>query len=274
MATNADEVVVDDDKEVTEDDLRNLKYGDDGVETTEVEDDPTTTDEDAEESDETSEEDGQTDDQATEDEEQSDSTDFVKEFPNIKGDTPEEYAKNLEKAYQESTKEALRLKGIAEAPPTAPAATEEDDTTEVDLNDPLQLWAKQELDKSITTAYTAFSKEYPQVTEPAEYTKFTREVAALSATIMSSQKRLASPEELYSKAAVILGWEKNTEPTEKERLAMALKNANGSSKLPSGPGGKPSPKSKVTDSMIKINRMMYPGKTDDEIRKELEPYVN
>src|SRR3954471_15699245 len=115
--------VVDDDKIVTEDDLRALKYPDEDVETLKEEDEPSEDDDANDESDETSEEDDKIDDQATEDEETPPA--FVKEFDYIKGDTPEEYAKNLEAAYKNSSSEALRLKGeldkTHQAPATAPA---------------------------------------------------------------------------------------------------------------------------------------------------------
>lgn len=260
-ATNADATtVVDDNKPVTEEDLRALKYGADGVEVSEETDEPTTTEETEEESTESEEE------QSTED-----APSFVKEFPQIKGDTPEEYAKNLEEAYRNSSSEALRLKGLAEAP----KIIETEETTE-DLSTtsqtPLELWAGQQLDKSIKDAFSTFSKEYTQVEDPVEYERFTKRVATLSKTILQDEGRLAEPSDLYSTAAASLGWEKVTAPTSKEKLDMALKDTSSTSK-PSTSGAKPPAKSKVSDAMMRMNRNMYPGKTDEQIRKELEPYV-
>lgn len=260
MATNADPAV--DDSKTTEEDLRNLKYGDAGVENSKEQDEPAGTEETAEESDK-SEEDGQTEDQ-TEEESQDDSQ-FVKELPNIGGNTVEEYARNLEKAYQNSTTEALRLKGLADQ------AQKTEDKEEIDISNPLNLYAKQKMDEEIKTAFTSFSKDYSQVNDPAEYNKFTSKVAILSRTIMESESRLASPEELYSTAAVILGWDKESAPTNKEKIGMAVKNTAAVSKTSSAV--KQTSKSKVTDEMIAVNRTMYPGKTDAQIREELEPYV-
>ena len=272
MATNAEDQVADDNKEVTEDDLRSLKYNDDGVETSQEEDEPAEDTEDGEESEDT----GEDSDVDSEEDEQSDSSDkpsFVKEFQNIKGDTPEEYAKNLEEAYKNSTAEALRLKGIADAPPTAPEQVKQvtEDDKDV-LTSPLELYAQQQLDREIADAYTKFQINYPQVTDPVDYNKFTVEVATLSNTIYTSQKRLASPDELYEKAAIILGWEKESVPSSKDKLGIAVKTNTASPKTTSAvPKG--SSKSKVTDVMIRVNRAMYPGKSDADIRKELEPYV-
>ena len=274
MATNAEDPAVDDSKEVTEDDLRSLKYDDAGVETSKEEDEPA---EDTEDETEESEDTGDDSDVESEDDDQSDSSEepsFVKEFPNIKGDTPEEYAKNLEEAYKNSTAEAMRLKGIADAPPTAPEQVKqvtEDDDKDVSAS-PLELYAQQQLDREIADAYTKFQVDYPQVTDPVEYNKFTVEVATLSNTIYTSQKRLASPDELYEKAAIILGWEKESALSSKDKLDIAVKTNTASPKITSA-APKGTNKSKVTDEMIRVNRAMYPGKSDADIRKELEPFV-
>lgn len=277
MATNAD-AVVDDDKQVTEEDLRELKYGKDDVETSEEADETDDTEETEEDSEETGDDDGQTDDDTEDDESEEESTDdsdddtsdFVKEFPNIKGDTPEEYAKNLEAAYKNSTAEFQRLR--SETAASGDSDDSKDKSTTVDTSDPIALFMKQKMDEEIQTAFTDFGKEYTQVNDQTEYNKFTVEVATLSQTILQSQKRLASPAELYQKAAVILGWEPQSKPNSKEKMGMALKDKAASTKSSSS-NGKGVSKSKVTDAMVRVNRMMYPGKSDDEIRKELEPYV-
>lgn len=274
MATNA-EPVVDDDKPVTEDDLRALKYPDEGVDGESQDDTSETTDETEEESTaaETSDE-TESGDEATEEAETSEA--FTKEFSNIQGDTPEEYARNLEIAYRNSTAEALRLKGLADAKQVEGAAAATvadviaDDAGTIDVTDPTALYMKQKMDEEITKAYTDFSKDYPQVSETTDYTKFTKTVAQLSRTIIDSEKRLAPPSELYSKAAIILGWEKDT-VTAADKLGNALKNNAASGKTATST--KSTPKSKVTEAMIAVNRRMYPGKTDSEIREELEEYV-
>lgn len=126
------------------------------------------------------------------------------------------------------------------------------------------------MDEEISSAFADFSKNFPQVKDQSEYDKFTHEVSILSQTILNSQKRLASPKELYSKAAVILGWEPDV-TTGKDKLDAALKDKAAASKTTSA--GKKASKSKVTDQMVSFNRMIYPNKSDAEIREELEPYV-
>ena len=264
MATNAKKKTDDVDDiaaNVTEEDLRKDKQAAE-VEAAKAADE-TAAEETPEETEETGEEDGQTETPAEEEPEEEPS--FVKQVPSIVGDTQEEYLKNLETAYQQSTTEALRLKGLADE-----AETPEGE--EIDLSDPLRLYAKQKMDEDINTAFSDFQTEYPQaVPGTPEYSQFTTEVATLSQTIMTSQKRLASPKELYSKAAVILGWEKNSTPDSKDKLGMALKDKAASPKTSSSTSIPT--KSKVTDEMIQVNKQMYPNKTEAEIRKELEPYV-
>lgn len=244
------EDVVDDDKEVTEDDLRALKEGDEGVETSTDEDEPEKPEEDKETTEETEEEEPS----------------FVKEFPNIKGDTPEEYAKNLEIAYGKSFEEVKRI----QAEGLKPKEDTEDEPAVFDPSNVTQLYAKQKMDEEIVQAYTKFSKQYPQVSDESEYAKFTNEVATLSQTILQSQKRLASPEELYQKAAVILGWEPNV-VTDKDKLDTAVKDSAASSRTSTTTKTKTT--SKVTDAEIQMAKTMggwTEGKTDVEIRKELE----
>lgn len=280
--TNTDETtVVDDDKKVTEEDLHDLKYPKDEVETSQEADEASEGEETSEDSEETGESDGQTEtgaeDEATEETQTTESaeepSEFVKEFPNIKGDTPEEYRRNLEIAYKNSTTEALRLKALTDA------STEQADIGEtlpaeadVEPSSYLELYAKQQLEEDITNAYADFSKDYStQIQDPAEYAKFVRTTATLSKTIQESEKRVAKPGELYTKAAIILGWPSESAPTSKDKLDAALKDSASTTKTTSAT--KKVPKSKVTDQMVAVNRAMYPNKTDDEIRTELEPYV-
>lgn len=258
---NSDATVVDDDKAVTEADLRSLKYDNDGVETSQEEDEPT----EAEESDETTEE--------TEGEE--DSTDdskeepaFVKKFAHIKGDTPEEYAKNLEAAYDNSTAEFMKLRNEKDSQEPGVGDASDD---EVDFSNPVNAYIKQKMDEEIVSAYSTFSVRFPQVKDPVEYEKFQAEVDAFSQTIRTTQKRFASADELFNKAAVSLGWEPADEVTDEERTAAAVKDRAAVSKTSSGT--KKAAKSKVTSEMIATHKKMYPGKSDSEIRAELEDFV-
>lgn len=244
--------VVDDDKEVTEEDLRKSKE-EVAVESSKETDEAPETD---------------TAEEEPEEAEEEETPSFVKEFPHIKGDTPEEYAKNLEEAYKNSTTEALRLKGLAER-----STETEEDTPPVDSSDPTSLYIKQKMDEEMATAYTSFQKKYPQAAPGTpEFDTFVREVDFLSRTILSSQGRLAPPAELYQKAAVILGWEAD-KVDDKDKLSAALKDSAASSRTTTST--KKAPKSKVTDAEIAIAKKTWAaGKSDADIRAELEQYTN
>lgn len=181
--------------------------------------------------------------------------------------TPQELDKDLDwykKAYEESTKEALRLKAIADAKPEVSESKPDSQTLT-----PEQLYIKQKQDEEIATAFADVRKNYPQVTEEAEYKKFTAMANTFGNTILAAEGRLASPEELYSKTVIALGW---TSDDNKERLGAALKDGASAPRVSSG-GAQARQTSKVTDQMIILNRKMYPGKSDAEIREELEPHI-
>lgn len=278
MATNAKNPVVDDDTTSPEDILRKAKYPEEEVETSKEEDETTKVDTPDEETEEDGEEEQNSESQ-DEDSEETDTTesdeeasDFVKEFPNIKGDSPEEYARNLEIAYKNSTAEALRQKALAEA------NTQDTDVDigETDLDsgpvDPRLLYLDTVIEREIQESYKTFSKSYPQTQDPQEYAKFQDEAHKLSQYIVQTQKRVAPASELYSKVAAILGWKPETvEPDSKDKLNAALKDRASTSKTTSA--SKPKSTSKVTDSEVAVAKQMggwTDGKSDAEIRKELE----
>ena len=277
MAKNAKKVV-DDDTTVPDDIVEDLKKAKDEVENSQEEDDTSKTEESTDESKETGEEEGKTDDsqeeeaEETEQESDEDSSEFVKEFPNIKGDTLEDYTRELERTLQLSNTEGKRLSDELKKQERSRESLREGLEEDTGPVDPRLLYLDQLLNKDIQNAFDTFKKSFPQVNDPTEYDKFQTEVSVLSKYFIDTQKRAAPASELYSKAAVILGWEPQDSPPDgKERLGTALKDRAAVSKTVSATK-KPS-KSKVTDQMIAVNRLLYPDKTDSEIREELEPYV-
>lgn len=268
----ADEQIVDDapvktdDKPVTDEDLRNLKYGKDGVEAKANE--PSDPQEPAKPSDEPEAEE---DDQITPEEEASPEATFTKQFPNIRGDTPEEYYRNVEIAYGHSFEELKKIRSEVPAPiPEAPKSEDGEAPTWYELRE------TQRLQDEAETAYADLTKpeNYPILADQTspEYAQFTKEVDSLSRTILASQGRLALPAELYRKAALIMDLQKSSEPSEDEKLGMAVKDGAAVSKTNSI--SKSAPKSKVTDQDITFFRKLNPTSelSDTEIRKELEPH--
>lgn len=193
---------------------------------------------------------------------------FEKEFPQIKGETPEEYAKNLEAAYKNSTAEALRLKGLQTQPKLEATQEEAEDTLPKSI---VELYAEQQMQKGITQAWTDFSKDYDEINDTESYDKFVKRVATTSKVILADEQRLAEPAELYATAAASLGWKPKSQPTESEKVGMALKEGAAATRTNSATKRKSV--SKVTPEMISLNRKLYPGKSDAQIREELEPHV-
>lgn len=259
MATNADTEVKDEvrDDQQVEDDLKALKDDPKEVE----EETPAETEETEEEPAKEASDEG---DQITEDDSQES---FTKKFPNLKGETPEEYAKSLEEAYENSTAEFQKLRQQAPIPEPQAEPTDGAPTSWTEL------YAQQKLAEEANSAYTELVKEFPQAADQDSpvYQQFVKEVDTLSKTIMASQSRLAPPAELYRKAAVILGWESNS-PTQGDELKSKLKE--GASVTRTNSATKKTGPSKVTDEEVAMYRKLNPTteKSDSEIRAELEPH--
>lgn len=274
MATNVKEDVEEksEDKPVTDADIAALKE-----KSLEVED--------SKESDETEDEavdDKQSEDEA-EDVEVEDKPDqnvddskegFKKKFDNIKGETPDEYASNLEVAYDNSTSEALKWKKMYEdALPTikqAQAATGDADTPPI--LDPALAYAKQKMDEEMNHDIEDFAKNYSQIRDPEQYARLEKKVGILTKAIQEEEGRIPPMREVLSDAATLLKWEPDTK---KDELGIKLKDSAAGTKINSS--AKPATKSKVTPDQIKaarnINPLAYQNKSDAEIAKELEPYV-
>lgn len=269
MAPNADEdrsEETQDDKPVTAADLAASKANAEEVESESSDESEETTEEETSEtgSEDTGEEDGQTDDQTTE-EEQSDST-FTKKFQNIKGETPEEYARNLEVAYDNSFAE---LKRIRESQTTE---TESSDDKPKKPVDPVLAYAAQKMQEDITRDISEFSKEYPQMQDEAERKKVDKRIGIISKTIQEDEGRIPSMRECLDVAAAMFKWQPNSTSDKSEQIGAAVKNGAASTKTNSSK--KQTPVSKVTDKQIALARQTWGvGKSDAEIRKELEVHV-
>lgn len=173
------------------------------------------------------------------------------------------------KAYEESTKEGLRLKGELDKkvetppPPTVitPPATDE-------VLTPEQLYIRQKQNEEITAAFSEITAKYPALKEPGTYDSFVAQANLVGRVIVEGEKRYPSPTELYEKTAVILG----LTPDNSEAIGTALKDSAGAPRTASSIPG-PAPKSKVTEEMIAMNLKMYPDKSRQQIIEELEPHI-
>ena len=178
---------------------------------------------------------------------------------------PEKDLDWYKKAYEESTKEALRLKGEldkkVEAPPVTPVI-EEDNLT------PEQMYLRTKIAEETQEAFKPYLEKYPQLKEDSSYKEFVAESELLGKVFVDKYKRLPTPNELYAKTVASLGWTADNS----EQLSSAIKDSAASPRTSSGTPSLP-PKSKVTEEMIEINQKMYPNKSRQEIIEELEPHI-
>lgn len=173
---------------------------------------------------------------------------------------PEKDLDWYKKAYENSTTEALRLKGELDKKVEAPLPPVDGTmTTE-------QLYIRTQLIKESDEAFKAILAKYPGVNDVRDNFKTTSE--QLTKVIVDTEKRFPQAMELYEKTAIILG----LQPDNSEALGAAIKTGAETPRTSSGPATPPQ-KSKVTEEMIAMNLKMYPKKSREEIIAELEPHI-
>lgn len=221
------------------------------------------------------EDEGQTESEEDTSEDKPEEVTFTKKFTNIKGDTPEEYARNIETAYDNSTTEALKWKKLYEdAMPTIKRAEAEagsDGVSDIPIPPALQ-YAEQLMKNDMERDINEFAKRYPQIKDPDEYSKLEKRVGVFTKAIREEEGRVAPMSEVLQLSAVSLQWDQTNK---KEELGMAVKDSAAASKAVSAT--KQTSRSKVTPDQIKAARAMnpfeYANKSDTEIASDLEPYI-
>jgi len=224
----------------------------------------------------------------TEEEDESDKpTDstFTKQFPNLKGETPEEYLPELETAYDNSFKEALRLNednkrlrdenaqlktGQPVQAVVAPAvpATPETPQSSPAYEDPALSYAKTLQTKDMIDTFDTFKKQYPQVLDQADFDRFTKASDGVSVALTSALGRQPTYAELFPAIAGSLGWQA-TNPAKD----AAIKDNASSTRTPGSQSpARPKP-AKVSDASVDAYLKMFTSKTREEAIKELSEVV-
>lgn len=255
MATNAD--TEEQEQSQTEEDRTDLikKAKEEAVEPQADESDSEEDQEDTGDSEE-----GQTDDATEDSESQEEESTFTKGdgFDWVKGETPEEYARSLEQAYSNSTKEALKWKNLYEGKETDEPAD----------NHPILEQAKRREEMAMQKEYEQFTDKYPQMSSPDNASKLEKRVLTISKAIQEDEKREPSFAEVLTLAATSFGWK----PDNSEQVAAAAKDVASSSARTEPP--KATPKSKISKEMIETAKKYFPNKSEAELIKELEPHVS
>jgi hypothetical protein len=191
---------------------------------------------------------------------------LTKQFPNLKGDTWESYAKELEIAYQNSFSEALRLNNelkeknaqVAQpaAQPDSPAVPDvapvvNPTRAELDSLPEIQ-YAKAQMNRDMVTSFNDFSKDYPQALEADSFDKFQKASDGVSAAFRATEGRTPTWSELYKGIAGALGWQPANATAKKD---AALKDAVSSSQTVSSTAP-PAKRSKVSDAEAQVYMRM------------------
>lgn len=233
------------------------------------------------ESDESDDEDE--DEDSVEDDEDSES--FNKRLTQFKGDTPTEYAKNLEDGYLETSKEGVRLAKenkelkaaverinqlIATNPDLAQAIGNEETTVTPQVpKDPALAWAEAERDKAWQKDYDNFKDLHPEIeTDPVLADKLNTQLLVVKEVIEKTEGRLVGMDEGLNKAWKLLGKDES-----EENIRVAAKDTASKGKAVSGKKSEQGSKVKFTDSQIKVTMQMM-GIDRNEAVKQLSAYNN
>lgn len=227
-------------------------------------------------------------DEAEEPAEPADST-FTKQFPNLKGETQAEYLSELENAYDNSFKEALRLNQVikdnestvaqakqilaqAQAPvnqnpenPTVPVAPTA--FSAIDEHPVIQEY-KEQRRTQMMAAFDGFKTEYPQVLDQTNFDTFTKASDGINAALTTALGRKPSDDELFKAIAGSLGWQPVANTSKRDN---AIKENASTSRTPSSGAQQPMPprKPKVSDAEIEAYQKMFTSKTREEAIKDL-----
>lgn len=239
---------------------------------------------------ETQEVDGQTEDEGTEasaegeSESETETTEtLTKPFPWLKGETPDEWAKELAAAYENSTNEALRLKKqlddgsitveeakkiIATGKQESTATTQGAPALDLDSHPAIQYMKSLE-QREMVSAFDAFAKEYPQAREPDDFARFEKAASGASQAFTSVNGRAPTYPELFDATASLLKWQPAKDGARRD---AAIKESASSQSSTSSTN--PIKKTKLTEAQIAVAKRLFPNQSDEEIVKGLAQYVN
>lgn len=245
------------------------------------EDETTDEDEDKEEDDDSQDDDDSEDedDSDKDEDEDEDEPKFKKAFSQIKGDTPEEYATNLEEAYRQSSQEgklkAKELKdaqsridaitaAVAKDPKLAKALADAVPDGEIaPTADPALLHARQTMEEQMDKDYTEFSDLHPEIaSDPDLQDKMLAEVQVFG-DAARKKGRIMPMKEALNKAWISLGLDKDDS---KEKVVTKAKD--NASKPKTNNSKKSGKTPQLTPDQIKVGKKM--GLTEKQMLEQLK----
>lgn len=216
-------------------------------------------------------------DEEPEDKTDEDST-FTKRYTQFKGDSPEEYAKNLEEAYHNSSAEAVRLSRevkemktrldtIAGQVANNPELAEKLNQTPASdaIASPAVAWAEEKLNEEIKKDYADFVDLHPEIeTDPTLGEKMEKAISSVIQVTYDTENRRAPLREAMEKAWIILGKDKEDN---QEKLDMAVKDQASMNKTTPATA-KPKPKSEFTPAQLEMAKKL--GLTEEQLRENVK----
>lgn len=212
---------------------------------------------------------------------------FTKRFNQFQGETPEEYAKQLEDGYDNSSKEALNLKRqlddtkrendrllavVAANPDIAKQLVQPQTptipTTPAQGTDPALMFFRAQFEEQSQSQYNQFVDNHPELrSDTGLAQEINRRIYAYGLAVRQSENRQPSMKEAIEAAWVISGRQLN--PTKDEVIQMAQKNIAGQGRRPGGRPAAPAQASTYTEEQLEVARRAFPGLNDEELEKKL-----
>lgn len=189
---------------------------------------------------------------------------FEKRFTQLKGDTPEEYLKNLEDTYAKSSTEAVRLNrqvkelearlnqftaAVATNPDLAAKLKEGEGVQGVATDAPVSpavAWAESEMQRTFKKEYDEFAEQHPEITtDPALEDELNDTLAAVRDIVWKKDKRQVGMGE-----ALNMAWKLLDKDDSSDKVAAAAKASAAQSKT--GTSQKSESKPKFSESQISV----------------------
>jgi len=241
----------------------------------------------SEEQDETLEDESLEEDLGDETEEEEAQPSFDRAFTQFQGETVEEYAKNLEEGYRNTSKEGLRLSAtnkelevrvnqlmaaVAKNPELAATLNATQDNKpaapSAAMADPALAYFKSEFEAKMVKEYDSFVDEHPELTSDETLAnKVNQRLANFRNVIFETEGRQIGMQEGLEMAWTSLGLPLTE--SKQEATAMAVKSQ---ASQPRKQGGKPTvaaSRSQFSDDQVEFARRLYPGLSTEDLEKKL-----
>lgn len=255
-----------------------------GVENLDQEVDETPEDESEEVEDEESDDDGGAEDEDQE-EGKSEAAEFDKRYTQLKGDSPEDYAKSLEEAYANSSAEGVKLNrelaslkektaGILAAAEKDPDLAKRIGITDEDAEavnpqpkSTSEAYAQQLMEERMDTEYKEFAERHTEIdTDDSIRKELLDEVSVQSAAYKAKTGRIISMKDALERSWKILGYD---ETNPQEKLAVKAKETASTSTAQSKPKSKKSAPTPISDKAIEMAKRF--GLSEKDVQKYYKP---